>query len=231
MISPGIIEQPHYILPGTKLDMDLRQTLPKCRLTTRTVTIDGGSTFDAAGRDFDGDDDTVNIAHATDLMLGTADFQIHVWLKATDPQARTVGVCVGKGTLAGSDPNEAGWALRLRADGANDGKWQFTGDNLAISAYSTDATYEDGLLHLVSAIRASGVVNLYIDNAEVGTDASATADLDDNNAAIEIGAHDEGGAVQFTGKIVRVQIATATRTEAQAGADMAVIWRRGAFSH
>ena len=36
--------QPHFILPRTVLDINLRAAAPKCRLTGRTVTIAGGST-------------------------------------------------------------------------------------------------------------------------------------------------------------------------------------------
>ena len=222
----NVIQQPHPILDATKLDIDLRQTAPICRLTDRTVTLIGAApSFDAAGRDFNGSDEYVTIADAADLRPGTGPFQLHVWTKI-GTQNGVNGFIFSKGGTAATH-----WGLYIDSDGTSDGKIVFIGDNGRIILISTLDTYEnDGITHLVSVIRVGTVANLYVDKAVAASDSPAGGELD-SAADINIGTKVSSATQIFTGKIIRVQFATATRTFAQAEGDMAVIYRRGAFTH
>ncbi len=223
----NITQQPHFILDATKVDMDLRQIAPICRLTDRAVTVLGGSTFDATGRNFDGVDDIVTIADSADLRFGTADFQLHTWAKAV-VQTKNNGYLFTKG---GQGDNA--WGLYLdSAGGADDGKMKFVANSGGIFLASAEATYEnDGITHLWSVIRDGTSARLYDNGVQTGsTDTSAGSDLS-SNAVISVGSITTNTDFVWKGTAVRVRIATATKTFAQAERDMAVIFRRGAFSH
>ncbi len=221
----NVTQQPHFYLPGTKIDMCLRHAAPIDRLTDRTVTLIGAApSFDAAGRNFNGSDEYVTIADAADLRPGTGPFQLHVWTKI-GAQIKIKGFIFSKGGTAATH-----WALYIDSD-TSAGKIVFVGDNGRIVLISTLNTYEnDGITHLVSVIRVGTVANLYVDKAPAASDSPAGGELD-SAADINIGTKVSSATQIFTGKIIRVQFATATRTFAQAEGDMAVIYRRGAFTH
>jgi len=182
-----------------------------------------GASFSGGARAFDGVDDYVSVANHADLIFGTGDFQVHAFIKSS-PAA--TGAIVGKGAYAGAG---TGWTLKLFSTG----RVQFRALDYGIYMYSdappTQPDYGDGALHMISVIRsaADATTRLYGDAVQLKEDAGAPGDDISDTDPLTIG--QANGGEFLVGDVHLVVIGTATKTFAQAEADMKAIYEQGPY--
>ena len=187
----------------------------------RVATLEGNSTYTSSGRHFDGVADAAVIPHDSGLLLGTAPWQLHLWAAISDTQAESYPYLIAKGAAA--MPGK--WGIYLYSDGgANDGKLRFLGDG-GIADIKTPGTYKDNALHLFSVIRAGNAVRMYVDGVQVGEDATASINLNETDSLTIAGQGSYSACL--IGTVVRVRLAKAAKTFAEAERDMAVLYALG----
>ena len=171
--------------------------------------VDGGMTFDADSSD------AISVSDAAMLIPEAGDFQIHVWANLAEAQNNAIASLVAKGASAD------GWLFGIKDDDL-----YFTWCDADCNSLLDVA---DDTTHLLSAIRASGVLKLYVDCDEKVSADMAGVSLDGSDA-LEVGdmstATNQAGIV---GTIYGVVFATATKDSSQAELDMKALYGRGAY--
>ncbi|MBN2584870.1 MAG: hypothetical protein JXL80_17530 [Planctomycetes bacterium] len=227
----GLMEQNavrplHRILDGTLFDMDLRASSPRCRLTGRVGAVSGNGTWNGAGRTFDGAGDRVNIADEAALRFGTGDFQIHIWC-THGTQVNDNGYFFTKGGTS-----DGAFVLRLDSSGTP-GRIEVVGDGTTLSCNSSSDIYEnDGIMHLFSLIRHGNEAKLYVDGVYSGIDSDVSGVDLDGAFDFAVGTITNYDATYtWVGTVVRLVVANATKTFAQAEADMAALFALGPYGN
>ena len=171
----------------------------------------------AAGRVFDGVKNFVEIPNDPSLVIGTSDFQIHVWANLSSG--------AGAGPLS----------LFSKGNQQATGVWFFyNAGNLILFAIggTIQATagpdLRDDTWHLLSAFRDSAAEDacIAVDGVVIATDTSAAGNITHADP-VTLGSSDAGGSTLFEGIMKTVRFATATKTLAQATLDALAIFKRG----
>lgn len=140
---------------------------------------------------FDGSDDYVDVADATNLNPGTSDFSVAFW---TNPSTVTTGASFfGKG-FAGNGP---GYGMRI--SGTSPTFW--TADGTNVTEITHQQTLSTGTWYHMVAVRKSGVMSLYV-NGTVGTstgDAAYNLTTNGGQPTLNFGARSGGGAARYNG--------------------------------
>ncbi len=180
-----------------------------------SVTL-AGNGFEIAGDytlEFDGVDDYVNTGP---IMNGVVDFTISAWIRTTQDTASSfryydpaiIGTrqdyMISQDIILTNYNGKLAWFDELGA-----------GEN----TYDTGTNIADGIWHQVAVVRDGSALTFYIDGVSVGTDATGTNSVRDDD--VEIGqAYLNGSEMEFNGQIDEVRIWDTARTQAQIQADM-----------
>ena len=187
-------------------------------------TIAGSPSFSGGYMQFDGANDKVTVANHADLIIGTNDFQIHVWAKpAKAADQGDNAVMVGKGTYNAN----GGWLLNFgKATTAYEilGDNSVSGDAIYINDVAPNYMPDPPVLGLYSAVRSGVVCRLYHNSVFRKADSSSSANLADTNSLI-IG--NEIGAFWYKGEIRSVLFSIGSKSFARAEKERQD-WYRGA---
>ena len=134
-----------------------------------TVTVGGDTQIDTAQSEFggasglfDGNNDTLEISHATDFDFGTGDFTIDLWIRPS--------------SLTGEIMDDLDDDIEFFLDGSGDIVFNdSSGDEVLCSAAISVNTWQH-----VAVVRSGSTVTMYIDGTSCGSDADMTSNYDLN---------------------------------------------------
>ncbi|MCK4782035.1 DUF2341 domain-containing protein [Candidatus Parcubacteria bacterium] len=171
-------------------------------------TLDLNSLKGNSSLDFDGDNDYVDCGDGSSLLMGSGNFTVSAWIKATSGGDGWI-VVKGSGWSGGKR-----YGIAFTTDGGrSDGTIKVAiDDNSTRKNVFSTSQYADGEWHFVAAMRDGDNLRLYIDGSEDAnspTDISGYSSLD-NNRICSIGAiynEDTSAMAQyFNGAIDEVRI-------------------------
>jgi len=218
IIGNGVIEG--FIPDGLVLWHDYSEEDPIDKSGNGNDGTVVGAAYGGGGLVFDGAADYVQVADSAELRPGTGDFQLHIWLKSAVIQVNLDGYIITKGDMGGP-PVASIWGSAITGGVIN-----FFNVNATINI-ATAGGQNDNTLHLLSVIRSGTTARIYVDKVQQDEDATAGANLS-STATMYIGKN--VGGSEWTGTMYEVMFATATKTLAEAEADMISVFDAGGHS-
>lgn len=170
-----------------------------CSLSPKTVTAYGNaqisttrSKFGGSSAYFDGDGDYIDCSTSTDLVLGTNDFTVDLWINpsAVDSTYRRIVTSIQAAFTAGS------FCIRL----SNTNKITFVTFGFTLTSTTTPVT---GTWYHVAVVKNSGTVKLYIN----GTEEASSADTNNYTEGVRyVGGNYNGTSEHYYGYVDELRI-------------------------
>lgn len=151
---------------------------------TGTIT---GALWQPDGRAFDGNDDLISIPDAASLKFGTGDFTVNVWVKTTQDATGKLSVLIAK---EDETATRQGWWLFTTA--LSEPRFEIFSGGVNADVRTT-ATINDGVWHLITGVKTSSQIELFIDAVSKNTTAHSLGSTD-KAIALTIGRKTGGGS-------------------------------------